>query len=470
MNAIAVDSRGQAWITGTHTIKVISPGGNASYSLAFVTKLDAEGKTRLFNQDFGGGVFFRTPVDGAGLGLAIDGEDAAYAVGLGSVTLATPGAIQPSNPSLFTHYPYLVKFDSGGNVAFGAILDPEYQRIYAVSVDASGNAYVGVAGQYRPASAKGLCGWGMTSNLIAISRDGSKVLASRFVGGWILSLTRHESGAVYVSGATTSTAFLATPGAYQSEYPRLSQSAFAAKIDFSEQASPILTCVANAASGWAGRNASGFNGAVAPGELVTIYGEPFEAGEDVNVTFDGVPAPVVYSAVNEINAVVPFRMDTEGGFTQLSIRLGSQVIGPYRLPLSQAVPGIFLSDGSSTVAALNQDGSVNSIANPAPPGSVVAVYVTGAGLYDREIEDGASGPMEPPFPAPVLGVRAAMWSTSWPTIEAPVLFAGQAPGLIAGVVQVNLRIPEGLAPGPAHLVMYFGNFPTPDPVIFVGSK
>ena len=91
---------------------------------------------------------------------------------------------------------------------------------------------------------------------------------------------------------------------------------------------------------------------------------------------------------------------------------------------------------------------------------MIAVFVTGAGVYDRRIEDGSLGPTEPPFPTPVLGVSAAMWSTSWPTITAPVLFAGQAPGLIAGVVQVNLRIPDGLASGLANLVLYFGDFST----------
>ncbi|MBL8290337.1 MAG: hypothetical protein JNN08_00800 [Bryobacterales bacterium] len=78
--------------------------------------------------------------------------------------------------------------------------------------------------------------------------------------------------------------------------------------------------------------------------------------------------------------------------------------------------------------------------------------------------------MEPPFPAPVLGVRATMGSAAWPTVDAPVLFAGQAPGLIAGIVQVNLRIPEGLTPGPAYLVIYFGDFATYNHRIFVGGK
>ncbi|MCW5982558.1 MAG: hypothetical protein KIT09_31010 [Bryobacteraceae bacterium] len=115
------------------------------------------------------------------------------------------------------------------------------------------------------------------------------------------------------------------------------------------------------------------------------------------------------------------------------------------MPVSRAVPSLFTisTDGFYHVAALNQDGSVNSSTNPAPTGSVVAVYLTGAGLYDRKIEDGSPGPMEPPFPAPVLGVGPTIGSPSGPNY-APVRFAGQAPGLIAGVVQVKLRIPEGL--------------------------
>jgi uncharacterized protein (TIGR03437 family) len=259
---------------------------------------------------------------------------------------------------------------------------------------------------------------------------------------------------------------------YQTQFVQLYQSAFATKIDYSTPASPILTCVANAATAWAGRNASGFNGAVAPGELITIYGEPFEAGQDVSVTFDGLAAPILYSGTNQINAIVPFATGAKSGFTDLSIRLGSHVIGPYRLPVSPAVPGIFATDasGHTEAAAFNQDGSVNSKTNPAPPGSVVTVYVTGAGAYDRAIEDGALGPTEPPFPSPVLGVAAGMWSTSWPIINAPVLFAGQAPGLIAGIAQVNLQIPVGLAPGPAYLIVYFGNYSNPYQVIYVGRN
>lgn len=471
-NAIAVDSRGQAWITGTVSS---SPGAAGGYSFAFVSKLNAEGSSVLFDKGFGGGVIGGVlPVSlyGGGLGISVDSEDAAFTVGYGTTNVpTTPGALLPSNPTRYTARGYLVRFDPAGNLRYGTYLDAPSAQ--GVAVDGSGNAYIAAWGNDRPPNTgNAACGWSSSSTLMAINNDGSQVLSSRLVGGFVEALARHPSGAVYVSGFTRSTAFVASAEAYQSEFPRLGQSAFAAKVDFSQPSAPRLTCVVNAASQWAGRDASGFNGAVAPGEVVTLYGEMFNAGSDAAVTFDGLPAPVLYSGVTRIDAVVPFRTGTQGDSTQLSIRLGSEVIGPYRLPVARAVPGMFAisRDGYSQIAALNQDGSVNSLTHPAPTGSVVAVYGTGAGLYDREIEDGSPGPMEPPFPAPVLGVRAAMGSTAWTTIDAPVLYAGQAPGLIAGIVQVNLRIPEGLAPGSAYLVIYFGDFATYNHRIFVGGK
>ncbi|MBL8295363.1 MAG: hypothetical protein JNN08_26190, partial [Bryobacterales bacterium] len=389
-NAIAVDSRGQAWITGT----VSSPPGAAGgYSFAFVSKLNAEGSSVLFDKGFGGGVIGGVlPVSlyGGGLGISVDSEDAAYTVGYGTTNVpTTPGALQPSNPTRYSYRGYLVKFDPAGNLRYGTYLDALVAQ--GVAVDGSGNAYIAAWGNDRPPNTgNAACGWLSTSKLMAINSDGSQVLSSRLVGGWVLALARHASGAVYVSGYTHSTAFVASAAAYQPEFPRLGQSAFAAKVDFSQPSAPTLTCVVNAASQSAGRDASGFNGAVAPGEVVTLYGEMFNAGADAAVTFDGLPAPILYSGANRIDAVVPFRTGMQGDFTQLSIRLGSEVTGPYRLPVTRAVPGMF--------AALNQDGSVNSITHPAPAGSVVTVYGTGAGLYDREIEDGSPGPMEPPFP------------------------------------------------------------------------
>jgi uncharacterized protein (TIGR03437 family) len=45
-------------------------------------------------------------------------------------------------------------------------------------------------------------------------------------------------------------------------------------------------------------------------------------------------------------------------------------------------------------------------------------------------------------------------------MEAPVLYIGQAPGLIAGAVQVNLQIPATVTSGNAILIVYIGDYRT----------
>ena len=122
-----------------------------------------------------------------------------------------------------------------------------------------------------------------------------------------------------------------------------------------------------------------------------------------------------------------------------------------------AIPGLFTSDGSGhgQVAALNQDGTVNSSANLSEAGFVVAAYMTGAGAIRPPLGDGQAGPLAPPFPVPVLGVSATVNGAA-----APVLFFGQAPGLVAGAVQMNVQIPPSTASGNAALIVYVGNWRT----------
>jgi uncharacterized protein (TIGR03437 family) len=66
----------------------------------------------------------------------------------------------------------------------------------------------------------------------------------------------------------------------------------------------------------------------------------------------------------------------------------------------------------------------------------------------------------PPFSIPVLGVSALIWSplSSFTGQQVEVLFAGQAPGLVAGAVQVNLRIPGNAQTGKARIGVYVGDY------------
>ena len=206
-------------------------------------------------------------------------------------------------------------------------------------------------------------------------------------------------------------------------------------------------------------NAASYGGgAVSPGELLVIYGEGFgppqlaplrlnQAGlvdtlvGDTRVLFDGVPAPMIYAWSGQVSAVVPYGV---AGRQSVSVEVeyrGTRT-PPLQVPVAPAAPGIFSLDasGRGQGAILNQDLSLNGAANPAPPGSIVVLYVTGEGQTEPPGIDGklAAGSL----PKPRLPVTVQIDG-----IDAEVLYAGAAPTLVAGVMQVNVRLPPGVRPG-----------------------
>jgi uncharacterized protein (TIGR03437 family) len=94
-----------------------------------------------------------------------------------------------------------------------------------------------------------------------------------------------------------------------------------------------------------------------------------------------------------------------------------------------ADPEIF-QNADGTAAAINQDGTVNSAAHPAPPGSVVAIWATG--VYTSDSYDGSIATTAVDYDCcQVLEFNNAL----------EVLYSGAAPGAAKGVVQVNFRVP-----------------------------
>ena len=83
---------------------------------------------------------------------------------------------------------------------------------------------------------------------------------------------------------------------------------------------------------------------------------------------------------------------------------------------------------------LNQDGTLNSADNAARAGSFVSVFATGLGQTDPEGSDGAiaAGAGKPP-------VRPVTIKVGHET--ARVTYAGAAPGLVEGVIQINFEVP-----------------------------
>jgi uncharacterized protein (TIGR03437 family) len=183
------------------------------------------------------------------------------------------------------------------------------------------------------------------------------------------------------------------------------------------------------------------NDAIAPGEMVRITGTclgPLEPGTGGSaVLFDNVPAPLLRVQAAEILAIAPSAIAGKSTAVLSVDYLGGRASAT--LDVQPAAPGVFTTQAAQA-AAINEDLTLNSPRNPAPAGSVVALFLTGAGLTEPPLEDGV--PAAPPSPPLALGIQVSVAG-----VPAEVLYAGAAPGL-AGLAQVNIRIPE-VAPSDA---------------------
>jgi uncharacterized protein (TIGR03437 family) len=175
-------------------------------------------------------------------------------------------------------------------------------------------------------------------------------------------------------------------------------------------------------------------GAVAPGEIVTVFGSNFGTQSDTQVSFDNVPATLVYVTATQLAATVPYSV-AGAQRTVMVVTSNGVSSTPVSLNVTDAVPAIFTADasGKGQAAALNQDNSVNGASNPASVGSVVAMYGTGGGSLTTDA-----------LPRLALPVTATVGG-----MPAVVYYAGVAPGLVQGAMQINVLIPDGVTPGPA---------------------
>jgi uncharacterized protein (TIGR03437 family) len=167
------------------------------------------------------------------------------------------------------------------------------------------------------------------------------------------------------------------------------------------------------------------------------------------VTVNGEPAPILFAGRDQLNIQIPYSVDaTEKAL--LDVRVAGELMTRARLDVRPAVPGLFVAgEGPGRVLAVNEDGSLNSDANPAAPGSIVIFYATGEGATTPV---GIAGqPASHPYPKPLLPVAVRIAG-----LPADVLYAGAAPGLV-GMMQVNVRIPPAFIPrGALRLELFVG--------------
>jgi len=218
-------------------------------------------------------------------------------------------------------------------------------------------------------------------------------------------------------------------------------------------------------------SASLLAGALAPGEIFSIFGQGigpdtavtgiFNASGVLSTTLGGVQvlfnstsAPLFYAQSQQINAQVPYEIAGQT-LAQLTIIYQGVTLVSMQVAITSAGPALFtVNNGTGNAVVVNQDGLINSDQNPAPPGSIVVFYATGAGQTSPVGVTGQAAAA--PLPQPVLPVTLTVGG-----IPATILFAGEAPGFV-GLLQVNAQVPSGFVPpGDLAVVLSVGAYQSP---------
>jgi YVTN family beta-propeller protein len=225
---IAVDEAGQAYVTGSTSSDDFptTPGvfddslnGEAD---TFILKLNPAGTALSYATYLGGSD------DDRALGLAVDDTGHAYATGItdSSDFPLTPGA---ADDNFEMTEAYVVKLSpDGSQVVYATYLGGEvFEYAQDIAVDGQGSAYVAgyTASDDFPVTPGAFDTHrdGMESFVAKLTPDGSALAYATFVGGsqtdeaWSIALD--EAGQAYITGATASSDFPVTPGAFQMTCP-----------------------------------------------------------------------------------------------------------------------------------------------------------------------------------------------------------------------------------------------------------
>jgi uncharacterized protein (TIGR03437 family) len=450
-SALHVDTAGNAVIAGQTSSPDFPVSANALQSRLkgaqnlFIARLDPNGRT-LYSTFLGG-----SGNDSAAT-LQPDSAGNIYIAGMTSSLdfPTTPGSFEPApiiplwNKSAPAGFAVKLSSDAA-TLAWSTYVmsadGPTYttpvlphEGVTHLAVTPSGDAYVAaIAGAGFPttASAPQPCFQGPNTNIVVAHLDSRGALADAtylgqnagFVGGF--SATADGLVNIFWSGVSQ----LRFGGSTYQAPPCLSPSAV------------------NSATFIQDAN-------IVPGELIALTG--FGIGPDVasasnvQVLFDGQPAPVLYAQSRQINVQAPVEL---AGKTQTSVTVlyNKATIGTLTAAVdSYGAPGIFrlqpgLSDQS---AVINQDGTMNGPSNPAPKGSVISMWGTGFGMITPPCATGGLNPASAVALAPPLFVWFSDGFSAPPTeVTALPTYAGSAPGLLCGIVQINRVIPDWVQPG-----------------------
>ena len=195
-----------------------------------------------------------------------------------------------------------------------------------------------------------------------------------------------------------------------------------------------------------------FTAGVAPGDFISLFGTnlapstataytvPFPTTLGLNgvqVTVNGLPAPVQFVSPGQISAIVPYAVGSSIASIQVNNNgVLSNVVTEF---VNLTAPGVFTvpPGGLGYGAVLHGDYSLVTAQSPAQVGETVAVYLTGLGTTNPVIPDGSAG---------VFSQTNNTIDVFIGGIQATVGYSGLAPDL-AGLYQINFTVPTGVTAG-----------------------
>jgi uncharacterized protein (TIGR03437 family) len=462
-SGIAVDAAGEAIVVG-YTASPDFPATPNAYQAAFpgvpngpippnpleagfVTKLSAAGDKVLASSFLGGG---NTQANAVALdkvgNISLTGATGGMALG------ATPGAFQ-QNPGgqcpfavvnggpLFAQFghAFVLKLDPALSMAqYMTYLDGSCTDSgTGISLDATGNAWLVGTTDSPDFPTKSLFeGQGIGNGFVSeLSPDGSQLLFSSWTDS--VSLALDASGAAYLAGSARGIS--AIPKVVQaSPFPLGPTTVEVMKIDPSTSPTVVIDGI-GAVTGFPPAMLPPFGG-IAPGQLIQINGRNLGPETAVNgqvdstgrlttlvgntsVFFDDIPAPLVSVGETAIQCFAPFEISGTTGVTVVS---NSQKSNAVRMGVNSSAPEI--------LSITNQDGTQNSPTNPAQGGETIVIYASGLGETSPLSVDGLVN--SAPLPVPLAAVTVYL-----PGRFVQPQFVGAAPGMIAGIVQVNVQLP-----------------------------
>jgi uncharacterized protein (TIGR03437 family) len=211
-------------------------------------------------------------------------------------------------------------------------------------------------------------------------------------------------------------------------------------------AQPVIASVVNAADG---------SPALAPGGLVSVYGQnlsPVNQGSselplstavgESCLLVNGFPMPVLFVSDTQINAQMPFEAI---GDVTLVLHTAGGVSGNYNLQVLPGAPAVFRSGTAGPVTDIPtvvriSNGQLVTNANPIHPQDQLSIYLTGLGATLPSVATGQPAPSNP------LALTIAPPLVTLGGVQLPVMYSGLAPGEI-GVYQINVIVPRGVPAG-----------------------